>query len=738
MVRNPLTASHPRIAADWDADRNGCFDASQVCATSKDRVWWTCEAGHTYQVSVYTRVRTGGCKICSRPEHGEAVRRAKLARGVKLSDARPELIAEWDFERNELGPDEISEKSSRPVWWRCSEGHSWRVSPAGRARSRGCPKCALASAGDRVRASRLRAAGQSLADARPDLVAEWVPDKNDRTPSELTPKSNYRAAWRCRYGHEWSTTVVNRTHYGSGCPFCAGQSSRLEVFLLCELRTIYPGVEWRAKLDGIEADILLPAQQVAIEVDGGYWHSCKHAADQRKTVDLGSQGLSVVRVRDSTLPVVDGRVVPYSAPPDMMRVCLDLVRELVRMHPDAAACDYLSQSQPRAESDYRQMIARLPAPPSGATLEDTHPDIAAEWDFETNAPLTPELFSRGSEQTVGWVCASGHRWNATIKNRTRGSGCPECSRASASDRTRQWRVRQLGSLGTANPAFLSMWDSAANGTLDPFELAVTSGLRVHWRCALGHSFEKSPAQMMKDDRCPQCRSLALTHPALAVEWDGDRNGELSPFDVTPGSGRRVWWKCSGGHSWCATVAMRASGTNCPVCFEQRRCVDVDAAAARRTGQSLAAYAPDWLSEWDADLNGDVDPTEVSTKSDTPYWWRCTWGHSFQKSPRKRSRGARCPECVNLGRAQAVRRAKLAKSGSLKDNYPAIAAEWHPIRNGSLMPEAVSANSHQMVWWLCPAGHEWEQTPNARVTLARRGSPFTCPGCGSKGTPRVSS
>jgi hypothetical protein len=737
--RSPFKVTHAAIAADWDPARNPGLGPADVSANSKDRVWWTCEAGHTYQVSVCTRVRTGGCKICNRPKHAETVRRAKLNRSIRLSDARPDLMAQWDVERNELEPHEVSEKSHRLVWWTCDKGHSWQSTPQRRARGDGCPVCARATAGDRVRSWRLRAAGQSLAEARPDLVAEWVFDANDKTPLELTPKSNYKAAWRCRYGHEWRATVVNRTHNASGCPYCAGQSSRLEVFLLCELRSIYPQVEWRAKLQGIEADIFLPMPRIAIEVDGDYWHTRKHSADRRKTAALEAQGLVVVRVRDSRLPAIEGRVVQYSVPQDMMRICLDLVREVTRTHPFGAAEAYLSEAQQRADAAYRQMIARLPAPPPGATLEDTHPAVAAEWDFGANAPLTPDLFPAGSEQRLAWICAGGHRWNATIKNRTmRQSGCPDCSRAEASDRVRQLRAKQLGSLEAANPAFLSMWDCVANETLDPSQVAATSGLAVHWRCEHGHRFAKSPSQMAKDHSCPQCRSLSLTHPALASEWDIDRNEGLVPASVTPGSGRRVWWKCAHGHSWRATVAMRVSGTGCPVCFEQRRSLDAEAAAARRTNQLLSEYAPEWLTEWDAELNGQVAATSVPTRSDVSYWWRCERGHSFQKSPRQRSQGVGCPECANLARAEAVRRAKLARSRSLRDNYPDIAADWHSLRNGGLTADDISANSHRMVWWQCSAGHEWQQTPNARVTLARRGSSFSCPSCSGRDTRRVSS
>ena len=36
--------------------------------------------------------------------------------------------------------------------------------------------------------------------------------------------------------------------------------------------------------------------------------------------------------------------------------------------------------------------------------------------------------------------------------------------------------------------------------------------------------------------------------------------------------------------------------------------------------------------------------------------------------------------------------------SLKDEYPELASEWHPTKNGSLTPEQVMAGSNKIVWW----------------------------------------
>ena len=46
-------------------------------------------------------------------------------------------------------------------------------------------------------------------------------------------------------------------------------------------------------------------------------------------------------------------------------------------------------------------------------------------------------------------------------------------------------------------------------------------------------------------------SLAARRPRLAAEWHPTKNGNLQPSDVTPGMGKRVWWRCSADpdHEW---------------------------------------------------------------------------------------------------------------------------------------------------------------------------------------------
>lgn len=53
--------------------------------------------------------------------------------------------------------------------------------------------------------------------------------------------------------------------------------------------------------------------------------------------------------------------------------------------------------------------------------------------------------------------------------------------------------------------------------------------------------------------------------------------------------------------------------------------------------------------------------------------------------------------------------------------PNLAVEWHPSKNGSLLPSQITAGSNKKVWWLGKCGHEWEAAIYSRA--AGKGCPY---------------
>ncbi|WP_413604624.1 zinc-ribbon domain-containing protein [Evtepia gabavorous] len=89
-------------------------------------------------------------------------------------------------------------------------------------------------------------------------------------------------------------------------------------------------------------------------------------------------------------------------------------------------------------------------------------------------------------------------------------------------------------------------------------MAPGSRRRVWWQCPQGHTWQAAVFSRSQGADCPVCtgrtvlpgeNDLATVFPQLARQWDQERNGALTPQQVSPYSNRAVWWRCGLGHSW---------------------------------------------------------------------------------------------------------------------------------------------------------------------------------------------
>jgi hypothetical protein len=117
-----------------------------------------------------------------------------------------------------LDPDQVTYGSGKKVWWKCQKDpqHEWNSSIDNRTKGRGCPFCA----GQKITAS------NSLKSLYPQIAEEWHPIKNQNlNPDQITHGSGKKIWWKCskESGHEWRTSISNRTKNKTGCPYCEGR-----------------------------------------------------------------------------------------------------------------------------------------------------------------------------------------------------------------------------------------------------------------------------------------------------------------------------------------------------------------------------------------------------------------------------------------------------------------------------------------------------------------------------------
>ena len=266
-------------------------------------------------------------------------------------------------------------------------------------------------------------------------------------------------------------------------------------------------------------------------------------------------------------------------------------------------------------------------------------------------------------------------------------------------------------------------------------------------------------------------SFASKHPDKAKEWGYAKNGGLAPDMFAEHSSVKVWWICKDyGHSWRASIAVRARGNGCPYCAGQRvlagfndlqtkhpelaaqwhptkngsqKPIDFTFGSGHKAwwlcpacGQSwkakinsrsvngrgcpfchhekpipgvndLPTIRADLMEEWNYERNVGTDPASLMPSSQKKVWWRCKkCGFEYQALVSNRNKGTGCRRCAGQILLRGV--------NDLATLYPHLAKEWDTGRNGGINPSEVFAQTNKKYWWTDSFGHSWQASPNNRI------------------------
>lgn len=201
-----LSEESPEIAKEWNYEKNGELSPDRIKSNSNRKVWWKCPKGHEWQAIVSDRVlKHTGCPVCS--NH-------KLLTGYNdLATVCPELVAEWNYEKNEgLLPSQIVFGSTKTVWWKCKQGHEWKAPVCARVnKGASCPYCSN---------KKVLVGYNDLATACPEIAEEWNYERNGNLlPTMFSYGSGKKVWWKCKHGHEWRA-IINSRYQGNTCPYC--------------------------------------------------------------------------------------------------------------------------------------------------------------------------------------------------------------------------------------------------------------------------------------------------------------------------------------------------------------------------------------------------------------------------------------------------------------------------------------------------------------------------------------
>ena len=396
-------------------------------------------------------------------------------------------------------------------------------------------------------------------------------------------------------------------------------------------------------------------------------------------------------------------------------------------------------------------------------LKTTNPILCMEWDYNQNGDLKPSDVMAGSRKKVWWVCAHGHKWQASIVDRNRGSRCPECAKEKHTSFQEQAFYYYLKKSTTAlnrekicgkeidiylpelnigieyNGSYYHKGKEDKDN--EKIQLLTDYGIKMFIvkesdndfvdQNIINYRFGKSldwaivtlfsmigfdiPIVNTKIDRnkiweqyiySEKENSLAIKYPEIAAEWHPTKNGRLTPELISYGSTKKVWWLGKCGHEWDATVERRTiCRYRCPICSGRRIVPGIN---------DLATTHPHLLNEWCYEKNTNILPSQATHGSQKKVWWKCNLGHIYDMRVHHKSSGIGCPVCSG----QRI----LSNINDLATLYPELLPEWDYEKN-AISPNNISPSSKIKVWWKCERQHSWEAS-----ILNRAKHKTSCPVC----------
>jgi hypothetical protein len=169
----------------------------------------------------------------------------------------------------------------------------------------------------------------------------------------------------------------------------------------------------------------------------------------------------------------------------------------------------------------------------------------------------------------------------------------------------------------------------------------------------GEEFESTLNDILDNCGCPFCAGkkvglsncLATKRPDLAAEWHPILNGDLTPYDVTCGSGKDIWWQCKNNfeHVWQSKIYNRNKGDGCPYCSGKYPSTDYN----------LLVINPDLCENWNYEKN-DKRPEEYCPNSGDSVWWKCKdCGYEWKAIIDNMNKNRTCSRCSETKGEKAI-------------------------------------------------------------------------------------
>lgn len=594
---------YPEIAKEWNYKRNKDCDYSpdNIGPYSNVKIWWCCDFGHEWQTSPHNRIKNKkiiGCPYCSH---------RLIDENNSFGGKYPELVKEWDFEKNtNISPYKVAPHSSLIAWWLCKNGHSYKKSIATKTSNKGCPVC------NRERRTSFPeyAILFYLNKVTYDVFHSYI-FSGTKEIDIFIPDLNIGIEYDGVFFHKNKKRDLekNKLCKDMGILLYRIREKGLEKLEDSSIDIIVDN-NLNQAIDILIFDIFKVHVDINIDRDRIEIEKLQFIKDKESSLFANYPELSKEWNQNK-----NGNRTPYNTKcyhSEKVWWTCELGHE------------YKATTGHRIEGTGCPYCANNSLLTGFNDLYYLFPNVAEEWHPTKNNNLKPTDVIAYTPRKVWWLGKCGHQWKAGVNTRISGTGCPICL-----NRTIISGVNDLEKWCLDNPKFkyiLEEWNYEKNSNIKPNNVAPHSSKKVWWQCSVCRNdwqVKICERTSVNKSGCPYCKNqkiksgfndLLTKEPELCKEWNYEKNVNIKPSNISCNSGKKVWWKCKLGHEWEATIDnRRGKGKGCPFCSNKKVLPGYN---------DLESLRPDISKDWDFEKNINLIPSQIYVYSNKKVWWKC--------------------------------------------------------------------------------------------------------------------
>jgi hypothetical protein len=337
----------------------------------------------------------------------------------------------------------------------------------------------------------------------------------------------------------------------------------------------------------------------------------------------------------------------------------------------------------------------------------------------------------------------GNEWSVRPGNLLSGKGCPPCAIKRNTARQTKSQADFLSELAENNP------------NVDALELYKNINTKILFRCKKCHyEWPAKPAHVLNGHGCPVCGGSMRKNNDTFLAQLAKINPMIEPLEPYTNARNKILCRCNYcKNEWPATPDKLLQGNGCPNCDKRNKTSFPEQAIYFY----LRKFYPDTLDRYclpnsKTEIDIFIPSLKIGIEYDGVYWHKSKADREAKKYQKCREHGItlyRMRESTKVidGIADAIiirhkpynfetldaalvelfgmmgvqisvntfeNSASIREqfytelaSNSLAALYPEVAEEWHPEKNGAIIPNMVSYGSNVQYWWKCSAcQREW--------------------------------